>query len=108
MRIRKLFVLFLMLVGFGLPASTVFATQSRQIKKMVQPSYPETARQMKVEGTVKLQVVVDRDGNVENVIVVSGHTLLKPAAVTCVKQWKYEPSGDMSLVPVEINFRLDN
>ncbi len=110
MRIRKLSVLFLMLmlVGFWLPASTVHATESRQIKKIVQPTYPETARQMKVEGTVRLQVVVDRDGNVENVIVVSGHALLKPAAVECVKKWKYEPAGDLSLIPVDVVFRLDN
>lgn len=108
MRIRKLSVLFLMLAGFCLLASTGRATQSRQIKKMVQPGYPTAAREMRVEGTVKLQAVVDRDGNVENVIVVSGHSLLKPAAIDCVKQWKYEPSGDVSLVPVEIVFRLEN
>ena len=108
MRIAKLSVLFLVLAGFCLPASTLHATQSRQVRKMVKPDYPATAREMKVEGTVRLQAVVDRDGNVENVIVVSGHTLLKPAAVTCVKKWKYEPSGNVSLVPIEIVFRLDN
>jgi TonB family protein len=108
MRIVKMSVLFMMLVGFCLPVSTLRATQSRQITKMVKPDYPSTAREMKVEGTVRLQAVVDRDGNVENVIVVSGHTLLKPAAVECVKKWKYEPSGDVSLVPIQIVFRLDN
>jgi TonB family protein len=107
MQIRKSSVLFAMLAGFCLLASTLYATQSRQIKKMVQPNYPATAREMRVEGTVRLQAVVDRDGNVENVIVVSGHTLLKPAAIECVKQWKYEPSGELSLVPVEVVFRLD-
>jgi TonB family protein len=108
MRIRKLSVLFLMLAGFCLLASVGYATQSRQAKKVVKPSYPAAARELRVEGTVRLQAVVDRDGNVENVIVVSGHALLKPAAVECVKQWKYEPSGDVSLVPIEIVFHLDN
>ncbi len=108
MRIRKLFVLFIMLAGFGLLVPTIHATESRQIKKMVQPNYPVTARAMKVQGTVRLQAVVDRDGNVENVIIVSGHALLRPAAVECVKQWKYEPSGDVSLVPVDVVFRLDD
>ncbi|MGE5327271.1 MAG: energy transducer TonB [Deltaproteobacteria bacterium] len=108
MRIRKLFGLFLILAGLGLAASTLSATQSRQAKKVVKPNYPAAAREMKVEGTVRLQAVVDRDGNVENVIVVSGHTLLKPAAVECVKQWKYEPAGDVSLVPIDVVFKLDN
>lgn len=108
MRIRKMLVLFLMLAGLGLAASTLSATQSRQTKKVVKPNYPAVAREMKVEGTVRLQAVVDRDGNVENVIVVSGHTLLKPAAVECVRQWKYEPAGDVSLVPIDVVFKLDN
>lgn len=108
MRIRKSSILFTLLAGTCLLATTLVASQSRQIKKMVQPSYPATAREMRVEGTVKLTAVVDRDGNVENVIVVSGHALLKPAAIDCVKQWKYEPAGDLTLVPVEVVFRLDN
>lgn len=108
MRIRKLTVFFVMLAGLCLLAPAVHATQSRQIKKMVQPAYPATAREMRVQGTVRLQAIVDRDGNVENVVVVSGHELLKPAAIECVKQWKYEPAGDVSLVPVDVVFRLDN
>jgi TonB family protein len=95
-----------MLAVLGVAASTLLATQSRQVKKMVQPTYPLAALKMRVEGKVRLQAVVDRDGNVENVIVVSGHALLKPSAVECVKQWKYEPSGDLSLVPVDVVFKL--
>jgi TonB family protein len=106
MRIRKSSVLVQLLAVFVLLAPTAFGTQSRQIKKMVQPVYPIAAREMRVEGTVKLEAVVDRDGNVEKVIVVSGHELLKPAAVDCVKKWKYEPSGDLSLVPIQVVFRL--
>jgi TonB family protein len=106
MRIRKALIMVMTLAGTCLLASTMFGNQNRQVKKMVQPVYPPTALQMRVEGTVKLEAVVDRDGNVEKVIVVSGHTLLKGSAVECVKQWKYEPAGDLSLVPIQVVFRL--
>jgi TonB family protein len=108
MRIRKASILVTLLAGMCLLASTSFGDQYRQVKKMVQPTYPPVALQMRVEGTVKLEAVVDRDGNVEKVIVVSGHALLKPSAIECVKQWKYEPSSELSLVPVDVVFRLPN
>lgn len=106
MRNRWTSVLVTMFAAFCLATSTLIATQTRQVKKMVQPTYPQAALQMRVAGTVKLEAVVDRDGNVSNVIVVSGNALLKPNAIECVKQWKYEPSNDLTLVPVDVVFRL--
>jgi len=87
-------------------ASTAQGAESRKLKKSVKPVYPEIALKMRVEGVVKVEAVVGRDGAVTNVIVVSGHALLKPAAVECVKQWEYEPSSDTTLVQIEINFKL--
>ena len=87
-------------------ANTVQGAESRKLKKSVKPAYPSLALQMKVEGTVKLEAVVSKDGTVNNVIVVSGHALLKPAAVDCVKQWQYEPGTETTLVPVEVTFKL--
>ena len=106
MRIRKTSVLITLLASSCLLALTLLGSQSRQLKKMVKPVYPPAALQMKVQGTVKLEAVVDRAGNVTNVIFVSGHALLKSTAMDCVKQWKYEPSDVLSLVPVEIVFKL--
>ena len=68
----------------------------------------KTPLKMRVEGTVKLEAVVDSDGTVKNVIVVSGHSLLKATAVDCVKQWEYEPTKDTSLVAIDITFKLPN
>jgi TonB family protein len=57
----------------------------------VDPSYPAEARKQHVAGTVLLCILIDRDGNVSQVQVVSGHPLLIQAAVEAVKQWKYRP-----------------
>jgi len=59
--------------------------------KRVQPDYPEAARQGRIEGTVTLKTMIDSNGDVEEVSVISGHPLLVPAAVEAVKQWKYKP-----------------
>lgn len=108
MRNRKSLVLVALVAGICLQVATLKGAELRKHKKMVQPEYPEIARKMHVEGTVKLEAVVDSDGKVKNVIVVSGPPLLKPSAVDAVKQWEYEPGKDTALVPIEINFRLPN
>gem|GEM_PF-333040 len=67
------------------------APVSNLIRK-VPPRYPELARRARVEGEVVLRVTVNEEGYVTNVEVISGHQLLRQAAVDAVKQWKYEPT----------------
>jgi TonB family protein len=94
------------LAGFCLMVTTLHGAEIRKTKRVVQPKYPELALKMRVEGTVKLEAVVDSDGSVKNVIFISGPPLLKSAAIDSLKEWQYEPAKDSSLIPVEMNFRL--
>jgi TonB family protein len=55
----------------------------------VEPIYPEDAKQQGVEGTVKLHVVVGRDGAVQSVEPISGPALLAKAATNAVREWHY-------------------
>jgi periplasmic protein TonB len=77
------------------------------------PVYPPLARQGRVEGRVRLEAVVGRDGSVENLKLVSGKPLLNSAAILAVKQWRYQPTL-LNGVPVEVvttvdvDFRLPN
>jgi TonB family protein len=57
----------------------------------VAPLYPASARQAHIEGTVVLQAVIGKDGNVQTVRVVSGHPMLIQAAVNAAKQWHFNP-----------------
>ena len=57
----------------------------------VQPEYPVDAKDQRVQGAVVLKVNLDREGNVANIQLVTGHPLLAPAAIEAVKQWKYRP-----------------
>jgi TonB family protein len=55
------------------------------------PVYPDAARSARVQGTVILEVTVDRQGNVTDARVVESIPLLDQAAVEAVREWKYEP-----------------
>jgi hypothetical protein len=54
----------------------------------VDPEYPELAGRARVEGEVTLKISVNEEGDVSNVEVISGHQLLRQAAVDAVKQWR--------------------
>lgn len=67
----------------------------------VEPTYPPLARQARIEGTVRLHAVIDREGRVESLEVLSGPPLLVQAALAAVRQWRYQPTL-LSGVPVEV------
>ena len=58
----------------------------------VEPRYPPIARQAGIEGDVILKVLLSDRGEIEAVIVASGHPLLAPAAKRAVERWRYEPT----------------
>lgn len=71
----------------------------------VSPQYPIDAREQHIEGSILLQVEIDRRGNVYDVQLISGHPLLAPAAVDAVKQWKYRPYR-LNGEPVEVETQV--
>ena len=67
----------------------------------IHPIYPPEAKAKHIEGVVVLKVDVTRDGNVNNLELISGHPLLAPAAIDAVKRWKYKPFL-LNGAPVEV------
>ena len=61
---------------------------------MVQPApeYPALARQARIQGQVEVEAVLDEQGNVIEMKVVSGPPLLYQAALDALKKWKYQPT----------------
>jgi TonB family protein len=79
--------------------------QSNRLR-YVDPVYPPLARQARIQGVVRFNVIIGRDGYVSNITLVNGHPLLVPAAQEAVKQWVYRPTllnGD----PVEVSTFID-
>jgi len=58
----------------------------------VHPEYPPLARQARVQGQVQIDAILDEQGNVVEMKVVSGPPLLYQAAVDALRKWKYEPT----------------
>ncbi|MGP0019353.1 MAG: energy transducer TonB [Candidatus Sulfotelmatobacter sp.] len=71
----------------------------------VDPIYPQEAKDSHLQGTVILQVIVDKEGNVANVRLISGHPMLAPPAIEAVEQWKYRPYL-LNGTPVEVDTQV--
>jgi protein TonB len=72
------------------------------IVTQTKPIYPPLARQARIQGNVVLHAIIDKDGRVAQLEVISGHPLLVQSALDAVKQWRYKPTllnGD----PVEVD-----
>lgn len=80
--------------------------QAARIINRVQPEYPERARRNGITGTVRLHVIVGKDGAIKQLEVVSGHPLLQQAALDAVRQWRYQPTL-LNGEPVEVDTTID-
>lgn len=70
--------------------------------KKVTPEYPALAKQARIQGSVVLHAVIGKNGEVQNLQVVSGHPMLTQAAIQAVKQWRYKPYF-LNGQPVEVD-----
>ena len=69
---------------------------------LVQPAYPQIARQAHASGTVVVQVLIDENGTVISAHAVSGHPLLQAVAVAAARASKFSPTK-LSGQPVKVN-----
>jgi TonB family protein len=77
------------LIVFLLLSTTSFgADPEPYLKSASMPFYPSLARQARIEGTVTLRFVVNEQGDTSEVEAVTGHQLLRQAAIESVQGWK--------------------
>jgi TonB family protein len=62
-----------------------------EIRQTVDATYPLLGQHMRVQGSVVLQAVVGTDGNIEDLRVLSGPSILTAAAQQAVRQWRFKP-----------------
>ncbi|MCW5980159.1 MAG: energy transducer TonB [Bryobacteraceae bacterium] len=80
--------------------------QAARLVNQPRPVYPPLARQARIQGTVRFNAIIGRDGRIENLTLVSGHPLLVPSATEAVKQWVYKPTM-LNGEPVEVVTQID-
>ncbi len=80
-------------------------------KRLVMPKYPPAARAVRASGTVTVQVLIDKKGNVVSATALKGSPLLRGAALRAARSSKFSPTY-LSNVPVKArgiivyNFKL--
>jgi periplasmic protein TonB len=80
--------------------------QAAMLIRQPRPVYPPLARQARIQGTVRLNAIIGRDGTIQNLTVASGHPLLVPSALEAVRQWVYRPT-QLNGEPVEVVTVID-
>lgn len=67
--------------------------QESKLIYQVNPIYPEEAKRLRLEGTVRLEVTINEEGLVSGLIAMPGnYEILEEAAIAAVKQWRYRPT----------------
>jgi TonB family protein len=66
--------------------------QASNLLSQVKPTYPPDARAARIQGTVKLGVLVGTDGRISDIVLVSGPPALVQSSVDAVRQWVYRPT----------------
>src|SRR5258705_9585307 len=86
----RLFVVLTLAIGFAFAAETT----ERSVQSMDIPKYPPLAYQARIQGTVKLSIVVNAEGRVETATVISGSGFLQAGALENVKSWRFAASAE--------------
>ena len=87
------------------PVAVSPETASDYLIDRVEPQYPEQAREQHIQGPVVVDALVDKDGAVELVKVVSGDPELALAATDAVRHWRFKPYRQHGQ-PVEFQTRI--
>jgi protein TonB len=77
------------------------------------PEYPPLAKVARIQGVVRLEAIISRDGTVQDLKVMSGHPLLVKSALEAVQRWRYQPTllnGEPVeiITEIDVNFTLAN
>src|SRR5579859_542488 len=90
------------------PKRIIVGGQVEAAKLLVHPNpeYPPLAKMARIQGTVKLEAVISKDGTIQDLKAVSGHPLLRQAAMEAVARWRYQPTL-LNGEPVEVVTEID-
>jgi TonB family protein len=97
---RKTFLLGLAIALFAAHA----AADNRKAVVNPDPDYPEIARRMNINGTVKVELVIAVDGTIKSAKVLGGHPVLADAVQRALKKWKYAPGASETTLQLDFKF----
>jgi len=92
--------------GRGLAKAFIMADELTAISRPT-PAYPETLRFRRIEGEVLVEFIVNREGRVDNPVVISSTPsgTFDRAALRAVRGWRFQPRRDEQGNPVDVRVR---
>ena len=79
----------------------------------IRPVYPEIAQEAGIEGTVVVQVFIDKKGRVQDTVILKGipNTGLDEAAISAIRKTRFRPAKQRERavgvwISIPVNFRL--
>jgi TonB family protein len=98
-------VLFMALASLATAQNTTGTRGSgRKVASRVAPVWPELARKMHLQGSVKVEAIVKPDGSVKHIRVLGGNPVLVDAASEAVAKWKFEAAANETTEVVQLVF----
>jgi TonB family protein len=85
-------------------SATAAPASGRKVTSRVAPNYPDLAKKMHLQGTVKIEATVRPNGTVRATKVLGGNPVLMESASDAVKQWKFESTPGETNEVVQITF----
>jgi TonB family protein len=88
------------------PVNVSSDKMAAQLLSKTNPVYPPEAKKAGIQGTVKLEAVISKTGEVDQLKVTSGAAELQQSALDAVRKWTYKPflvNGD----PVEVKTTIN-
>jgi TonB family protein len=73
------------------PARVSSGVMATLLLHKVDPVYPEDAKAKGISGAVVLHAIIDQQGKIDKLSVISGPGPLRDAALSAVQQWTYKP-----------------
>ncbi len=95
------------------PLSIQAGVMAGNLQNKVPPVYPGDARAAHISGSVVLHAIINKDGKVKSLSVVSGPPELQASAIDAVKQWTWRPyllNGNPTEVDtnITVNYNLNS
>ena len=82
------------------------AVTAASLINRVQPEYPQIAKDERLSGTVRLHAIINKEGNVRELRVITGKCSLARASVDAVRKWRYRQTL-LNGEPVEVDTTID-
>jgi TonB family protein len=86
------------------PAHETETGATRRVASRVEPVYPELAKKMHIDGTVRVLAVVSPTGKVSRTEVIGCSPVLAQAAENVIAKWKWVPASEETKEVIQLKF----